>query len=297
MKINILKHKEINYQHWDNCISNSKNELIYAYSWYLDVVCPQWEAIIGDDYKYVMPLPVKKKYGISFLAQPVLTQQLGIFSPQPIPESVVHEFTKKIPYISYDLNLNECNNTKNSLPHPNFKLNLNKKYESLYQDYSSNTKRNIKKASASGISLKSDINIKEYLDFYYNRVEANFEKAQYPLVLKLLQAASTHNALELYGTYNNREELIAALALLKTENQLTYLLPGSSAEGKKESAMFAIIDGIIRKYAGNNMLFDFEGSRINGIARFYQGFGGINKPYFQIQKRSIPALLKKLKLR
>jgi hypothetical protein len=79
MKIKHLKHPEINRQKWDACIQNACNSLVYAESWYLDIVSPNWEALICGDYEYVMPLPIKRKLGISFLVQPPINAAIGCF--------------------------------------------------------------------------------------------------------------------------------------------------------------------------------------------------------------------------
>ena len=86
MRILHLRNKSIDYCRWDNCITKSHNHLTYAYSWYLDIVSPNWEALVSEDYAYIMPLPVKSRYGIPYLVQPVLTQQLGIYSKKKINE-------------------------------------------------------------------------------------------------------------------------------------------------------------------------------------------------------------------
>jgi len=44
-----LKNSEIDIALWDECISKSFNGLVYAYSFYLDVVCPNWEALVFED--------------------------------------------------------------------------------------------------------------------------------------------------------------------------------------------------------------------------------------------------------
>jgi hypothetical protein len=54
--IKYLKHKEINKEKWDKCISSSHNKIIYALSWYLDVVSPNWDGLIKGDYEAVMPI-------------------------------------------------------------------------------------------------------------------------------------------------------------------------------------------------------------------------------------------------
>ena len=80
--------------------------------------------------------------------------------------------------------------------------------------------------------------------------------------------------------------------MARWKKRLYYLLPVSSEKGKKYSAMFLINDYLIRENSHSDMIFDFEGSNIEGIARFIQGFGSENKPYYK--KRFGPKLLTKL---
>ena len=57
-----LKHDKIDKVKWDNCISRSVNGHIYARSWYLNIVSPDWDALIEGDYEAVMPLTWKRKF-------------------------------------------------------------------------------------------------------------------------------------------------------------------------------------------------------------------------------------------
>ena len=63
----ILPSYKINKQKWDDCIKNSSNPLIYAASVYLDHMADNWDGFIADDYRLVMPVPWRKKYGINIV--------------------------------------------------------------------------------------------------------------------------------------------------------------------------------------------------------------------------------------
>ena len=76
----------------------SPDALPYARTWYLDVVSPGWEALVADDYDCIMPLPRKRRYGLAYLVQPPLTQQLGVFARQGGSEKMTEAFIRKIPY-------------------------------------------------------------------------------------------------------------------------------------------------------------------------------------------------------
>lgn len=289
MQLKHLRNSSIDYTRWDKCISESQNPLSYAYSWYLDVVSPGWEALVSEDYEYLMPLPVKSKYKISYLVQPILTQQLGIFSKLDINESIVEGFIKEIPYYSYELNLNEQNFHSKAFIYPNFLLNLNKPYERIASHYSKNTQRNIDKAIKLNLTIKKNIPVEDFLNFYHS-VDKQFISVQKQTLEQLIVTGISEKSITLYGVYSFTNELVASLCILHSINRLTYLLPISNAEGKTSSAMFFLIDFLIREESEKNTTLDFEGSSIEGIARFYRSFGAKNQPYY-ILKRFRPSYL------
>jgi len=283
MQIIHLRNKTIDYKRWDDCIARSNNHLTYGYSWYLDIVSPDWEALISPDYQYVMPLPVKSRYGIPYLVQPVLTQQLGIFSDKNIDEHIVEEFIKQIPYFSYELNLKEDNFYSKALIFPNFILNLNQSYDKLNTGYSKNTKRNLEKAAKLNLTVQPGLSVETFITFYFS-VEKHFLSPKEQVLQKLILKGISENALTLYGVFSEKNVLIAGLCTLNTADRITYLLPVSNHEGKVSSAMFLLIDEIIHNEAGKDKLLDFEGSRIEGVARLYRGFGAKYHPYYILKK-------------
>lgn len=289
MKITHLRNKTIDFKRWDEAIAQSNNQLTYAFSWYLNVVSPDWEALVSENYGYVMPLPVKSRYKIPYLVQPVLSQQLGVFSKNEITESIVEEFIKEIPYFSYELNLNERNFFSKAEIFPNYILELNREYKQLVSDFSKNTQRNIEKASKLKLTIQKNLDPETYISFYFS-VDKHFLSPQQPVLEKLIKKGISENALKLYGVYSHEKILIAALCLLESGNRIIYLMPISNNDGKNSYAMFSLIDFLIRENANTNKVIDFEGSRIEGVARLYKSFGAKYHPYF-ILKRFRPSFL------
>ena len=73
-----LKHHQIDKTKWDNCIDVYPNGMVYAYSWYLDIMAPGWQALIDDDYKAIFPVTGFKRFGIQYIAIPIfLPQRFG----------------------------------------------------------------------------------------------------------------------------------------------------------------------------------------------------------------------------
>ena len=88
MKVRFLHRDEIDKQKWDEVITRSPAETLYPYSWYLDAAAENWSALVMDDYRFIMPLIWKRKYGIRYIYQPYYTQQLGIFSQENVDPKV-----------------------------------------------------------------------------------------------------------------------------------------------------------------------------------------------------------------
>jgi len=283
MQIQHLQHKHIDFRKWDDTILSSANHLGYAYSWYLDIVSPGWEALVTDDYEFIMPLPVKRKYKIPYLVQPVLTQQLGIFSKNEISDEVIQLFIKNIPYYSYELNMNERNFNAEVTKLPNYVLKLNDPYENIQHKYSKNTVRNIEKAQKNNVRIVDKIEIEEFISLF-SQVNPNAIAVIKSTYRAILTTGTKNKMITISGAYNTKDELIAGICHFFTGKRIVCLLPVSNAEAKKNSAMFLLIDSLIRTFAETDRIVDFEGSQIEGIARFYRGFGAADQPYYLLKK-------------
>ena len=302
MKILHLRHNQIDRIKWDATIAQSLCDLPYAYSWYLDVVCPMWEALATEDYAYVMPLPLKKKWGISYLIHPIWVQQLGIFSAHEVTTEILEAFRRRIPYLMYDFNVNylnkgclsNCSSVKTNLIIPH-----NKDTDTIRKGYNSNTKRNISKAQKVGLRI-GEAGVEEFVSLWKSEnttmrwdlhftiqslVEAAF--SQFSILSPKAQRPSVLNSQfqsRLFGVYKD-DKLIAALFGMQTRERFIYLIPVSNQAGKEHSAMFLLVDYILENICcQQGLVFDCEGSMIEGVARFYRGFGAEEQFYASISR-------------
>ena len=281
MKLIHLKHHDIDKAAWDATVRVASSSMPYAYSWFLDAVSPQWEALATPDYSYVMPLPVKRKFGIPYVIQPRWTQQLGIFSKEPLTSDIIDEFLRHIPYLSYDFNLHYGHlGTFKSLPNRIIDLSVN--YSAIQQAFSKNTKRNIGKAEQSGLTVQT-IDYPILVDFWRSQNGNMPAELGHKLPL-LCEAAQQHKMGVSYGVFTANHELVATLMTLETDSRIIYLVPTSNTLGKELCAMFLLVDYLLKTNAGTAKVFDCEGSQIPGVSRFYEGFGAVLQPYFTVNR-------------
>lgn len=288
--IQLLENKDIDRIAWDKCIAKSKNEMPYAYSWFLDTVSPCWSALVLGDYDYVMPLPIKKKWAFSYVAQPFFTQQLGVFSEKEVTTDIVNMFVEAIPYRNVLLNLNEQNPFEQGVVYPNYVLNLSENYETLFARFSTNTKRNLKKKTDLKFVIDEHILLSDFLNLCKNQ---SFGGSKFCfLAEKIINAANKNNTGQIVGVVTVEGELLAACFLLNSSQRIIYHIAASTERGKVNFAMYHLVNYLIKKYAGSKFLFDFEGSKVDGIARFYKSFGGEKMNYYRIEKGLLSLLLK-----
>lgn len=285
--INYLEHKAIDKAKWDAIIAECGN--IYAYSWYLDIVHPGWEALVEDDYQAVMPLTGGNKFGIQYLYQPYFVQQLGVFSKASLTQEKLSEFLIAIPkkYHFCEIRLNESNTLSSDIKgleyHRNVLLNLNQDYNTIRAQYHQNTKRNLAKAESNNLQLVDTVIPYHVVALFTDNRGALLDKwgeAEYARLTTLTQAAVNRKHAFILGvTEKGVGQLICAAIFMKTKDRVTFLFSGLTEEGKQRQAMTYLLDQVIQKYANQPITFDFEGSDDDNLARFYLGFGGHEVKY------------------
>jgi len=294
--IRYLKNREIDTEKWDACIRASFNGIVYAYSWYLDTVHEDWDALVEDDYVRVMPLPVSKKMGVSYIMQPYFVQQLGVFSKDILTPEIVASFLDHIPasYRIVDINLNSFNTLKKDgyeiVANNNYVLDLINKYPSIVKRYATNTKRNLKKSEKNSLTLvkgvKPEMLIKLFKD---NRGKTlkKWNKKEYDRLLRLIYRVMYKGGGLLYGVYDRQNQLCAAAFFLRGKNRLIFLFSATNHAGKRKGAMTFLIDHVIREFSPGKLILDFEGSNDKNMARFYRGFGAKKVTYIRYRRNNL----------
>ena len=292
--IRYLSHTEIDKEKWDDCIAHSVFETLYPYSWYLDTVSPGWYALVRGDYEMVMPLTWKRRYGIRMLIQPILTQQLGIFSRRSLDNEYILEFIRSISheYLLVDICLNRENHFEASSvrqePRYNYELDISDPGRDLEKDYASNTLRNVLKGKVHRSRIE-EIGIETYLDLKFSLKE-NAQLKRYRKYFERLYIRLVERDRAMITGIRSGRELHTA-AILAFSNSRTIYLNGCSTEsGKEQRGMFVLMDHMIRLNQGKYPIFDFEGSSIPGVARFFEGFGARRMVYPRITRNPFQTL-------
>ena len=300
-----LTHKVINKQRWDESITSSLNRRIYAMSWYLDIVCPGWQALVENDYETVMPLTAGKKYGTSYLYPPYFAQQLGIFSSKPLTPEKAQIVLDSIPgfFKFTEIHLNVANTfhykgftLKRNI---NLELSLRNTYDELSGNYADDITRNIKKAGKHNLLEKKDIAPEKIVSIFRKNTGkgiSNLKDKNYKILLRLITTGIKKGFIETRGAFADGT-LCAGVVWLNDFDRRVFLFSATDPVAKKTGAMPFLIDAYIREHAGQPLILDFEGSNLPGLARFYKGFNSMESVYLQVRKNNLPKLIRWIKER
>jgi hypothetical protein len=297
MQLQYIPHYAIDFIKWDAALAKCNNQLIYAQSTYLNTMCTHWDALVADDFTFIMPLPYKKKMGFKYIPMIPFVQQLGIFSSKEITSSIISQFLevlqKKIKLV--DLLFNYANTIEGTTQN-NFILPLQGNYENLYANYKNDVKKDLKK-SIKSLTIDNNYNIHKAVDFFKEEYQSRMPhlKDHYINKFKLL-----------CEQYKTKEQLIckaaivegdrvASAILIKDHNRIYNVASTINTKGKKLNANHFLFDDLIQTYANTAYTLDFEGSDIEGVAYFYQQFGAINQPYTFYHYNNLNPIVKLLK--
>jgi lipid II:glycine glycyltransferase (peptidoglycan interpeptide bridge formation enzyme) len=299
--INYLTHEEIDKAKWDECMDQSLNSFMYGYSWYLDEAAPGWDALVLDDYEAVLPLTHKKKYSFEYLYQPLLTQQLGLFYKTLFGREQLAEFIKAVPkkFKLIDICLNETNELEDIplIKRKNYVLDLERPYPKLLKNYSDHTKRNVSKAKKNNLHIES-LSPDEVVDLYLKNKSDDKKRItlhDYDRVRNIIATLQQRNILTTLGVFGEKHDCLSAGIFALHKHRLIYLMGTTNSKGKELRAMYLLFDHIIQRHSEQHLLLDFEGSDVEGVARFFKGFDSKKQPYFKWVANRLPWYIKWLK--
>ncbi|WP_223808797.1 GNAT family N-acetyltransferase [Rufibacter hautae] len=304
--IQLLRHHEIDFARWETCLQNAGESLVYLQAWYLEVVCSgEWEALVeiqADAYVSVFPLPVRRFLGTKKVYQPLFTQQLGLVVTAGSQHTSAEEYlslaASLFGQVQYQmpwpeeaaLNLTEPWTWRRR---PNYELRLAPVYAEIRENYAINLRRNLKKTSQEQLTLVPTESIQPLLELFQNTKGKELPELRprhYQKLAVLYAQAKQHGVGEVWEVHR-QNKLLAAAFILRTAQRTTFLFGASSAEGRTHNAMAFLLDQLLQQEAGSGKTFDFEGSEVPGVAKFYAGFGAQPVSYVSLSLQPNPSVL------
>lgn len=294
-----LKYHEIDWEKYQKCLENSEQYIFFAEKKYLDLVIGNnWQVIVYNDYDAVMPIPLVKKIGFSFVLMPLQTQQLGVFSEKDnaeINQKILEFFQRnnKIYYYAF--------NAKNSFLAPlrmrsNYIL-CSDNYENIKKRYSVHRRRNVRISTdfEDRIKFEETFNLENSKSFFQENIVGIDKTELIDMAFFNMKALFKLQLLKIYSLYFDNK-LASQAYILDCPKEQFLINFINNKEFLKYNSTSIIIDKILQKNISKNQ-FNFHGSNIPEIAEFYRRFGAKKEEYAFIENSKKQLILLFLKKR
>ena len=270
-----LSYREIDFEKYQICVDQSVQKNFYAKKEILDVLCEEWELLIAGDYDFVMPVPLKKKFGFRFVLMPLFCQQLGIFGKEQnreMEQQFLLFLNKNYRIFSYYFN--HQNDFKQNLKVKKNYVIERTEYAFLRKNYFKGRKSTVK--TAQYLSFMS-VDLSEVSDFITDNFKGLEKKNDFQKLVNYLNFLESEKMLTIFGAFKDNE--LASLAIMIRENDCYALLGLVNDEKfRLDNGASFLIDRILKEHIQEKS-FDFMGGSIRGIEVFFKSFGSSLQQY------------------
>lgn len=297
------------------CSRNAYRELcdtessipLFSQAWWLDAVAEDaWDAVLayqGDQVVGTLPFAVRRRLGLTLLTQPKLTQTLGPWvrpSTKSYPKALAYEkdvlgaLADGLPRYHYYAQSWHCDRT-NWLPFHwlgfeqmtfyTYRLDRSRGETLLWKGLQENIRREIRKAkNRFQITVRPVRELDEFLMLNKKTFDRQGRSLPYSseLVARIDYAAASRDARDCIIAVDPEGNPHAGAYIVRQGDTAYYLMGGGDPELRSSGATSLVLWEAIRCQPESVKIFDFEGSMIEPIERFFRAFGARQVPYFHV---------------
>ncbi|MBD0400649.1 GNAT family N-acetyltransferase [Flammeovirga sp. EKP202] len=257
MKVELIKRNKLDTDLWDECINTSPQSLLFAHSWYLDIVAPDWWGVVVQEhnkYVWVMPFPVYQKAHRLFIKMPLFTPELGYFSTLEQPERFLKEaitlIQNHIPYcIEYIGNSNG--------EYPDFhsgedlSIHLSEGYDTIFSSFSKSKKKNIRQSIKRNQEVQLDQNIDGFLQLFNQftlpKIGVTDNREINAFLRKILPALVKRKKVRIYSIYDQKNQIEASSIFIHHHSRWQYFLNTADPKKKKQHGRLLIFNQFLQE--------------------------------------------------
>lgn len=292
---------------------------LFSRDWWLDIVCgtDDWDVLLykkNGRIEAAMPLYLPW-HGV--VSMPVYTQTMGPWiAPESEDTKYIHRLSRRQEILqSFVGQLKGYTHFFQNFSYPitdwlpfywdgykqttrytyildNIKL-LTDTPDSVWENMSQSIRRNIRKAQKQGIEIRSAIPIPDFLEVQRQTFQRQgLRPVKTHILEKLIRESLRRNQGRLWGAYDSYGNLHAAIFVVIQDSSAYYLAGGGNPRFRSSGAHSLALWQAIQDAAIYTDRFDFEGSMLPGVERFFREFGAKQMPYFAINKGNLSLYLR-----
>jgi len=301
----------MNKERYRELCKTEKTIPIFLRDWWMDAVSMdgEWNVKLYELDSEIMGVLVyylTNRANKKVITLPPLTQKNGIWIKYP-------QYQKQVTKISYENKvtkelLNQLEKEDVYSYNQNFDYNFQNWYEFYWREYIQTTRYtyviedlgdlkkvydnfdkslrcNIRKAEKV-VQVKRNLSIEEF----YNLNKITFERKganipySFEIVKRIDEACKERKCREIFYAIDEYENINSAIYIVWDCHSAYYIMEGVNTEFLNSQATSLLLWKAIEHSSEYVKKFDFEGSMMQSIERFFRKYGGVQRQYFNIKK-------------
>ena len=299
---------------WREWCQSDPNIHIFMRDWWLDAVCgaDNWDCIIestedSEESRAALPFYKRKSHGFDVVAQPVLTQKIGPYvklahglsaqESADMSNRLIGNLLDRLPKDVADIRFNMDWHVTNGEPFLTRGYEVTTRYttvipdlsdlENVWNNLSPRARKEIRKAE----QMLNFVEIND-IDKFDAINEMTFERQNMKrpykknMLYRIERACCEHNARKIFFAIDTNNEVHGGVYVVYDEKAAYFLMSGENPQLRSSNAGRFMKWNAIKAVAKVTRSMDFEGSMIEGVQTANRRFGGLEKPYLSVSKRS-----------
>lgn len=250
-----------------------------------------------------------KKYGFDFIKLPPYTPHCGLFyNNEGKNQSSRNNFSKEIvqevcnhfsglksalTVLAFPLTVTDLQpfiwDKYKVVPNYTYRINLEKSFDEIKSHFDSKTRNAINKAVKEGVEISLNCIAKQQV---YDMLVDNLNSAGaniYETPLKKILFDFSDESNSFYYVARKNGEVLGLVFCIYDKNICYYLLAAVSKKSGIPGINNLLVQYCIEKAQKLNCkFFDFEGSMLKGVEKFFRSFGPVLYPYYTVNKAKLP---------
>lgn len=281
----LLKSTDINYKEWDAFVLD-QGGTIFSTSSYLEACAENWMVYWDKKRTFGIALPYTVKAGVKTLYPPFFSRYQEIVGDCSEVKEVINEIKDTF---------------KRSLLSLRYHSELAGGEEYVYQEIdfekrniSTNAKRQLKKFEQTGLPILDTIDYQALNSLITDELAKKlsvFSGAKHHIFNALIDRLKAESYLKSL-VVKNQDELVGGIFYMEFGNRIIYLKGACKEDIKQKGGMYVLLNTLISIAESKNKIFDFGGSRVEGVREFNKKLGGVDVNYLALHWDNSPIWFK-----
>jgi hypothetical protein len=282
---------------------------LFQQPWWLNTVAPgAWNAVVVEKHGVIharLPYIEKRRLGLRMLTRAPLSPILGPWLASTgakyttelgREKDLMFALIEQLPPHDFFLQ-NFHYSITNWLPFywKGFNQTVNYTYvieeltdsERIWAGFRENIRREVRKASKQ-VKVRDDLGLEQFLDLNVLTFGRHGKRLPYSreYVRRLDAACVAHKARRMFFAEDAYKRVHAAAYIVWDKDSAYYLMGGIDPALRGSGGMSLVMWEAIKFASTVTRKFDFEGSMMEPVERFFRAFGARQVPYFQVTRIS-----------